>query len=51
MERVYSYNPEPTRGTCYIRAHSRRNKSQIVHGDQIRCDENLYTVHQESDLY
>jgi len=31
----------------YMRAHSVRNNNQILHGDQIRCEEYFYTVDHE----
>jgi len=33
--------------TFYMLAHSMRNNSPILHGDQTRCDENLYMVDHE----
>jgi len=34
-------------GTSYMCARSMRNKNQILHGDQTRCEENFYMVDHE----
>ena len=31
----------------YMRAHSMRNSNHILHGDQTRCEENIYPVDHE----
>ena len=33
--------------SSHLRAHSMRKNSQILYGDQIRCEANIYTVEHE----
>ena len=34
-------------GTLYVRTHSMRNRNQILHGDQTRCEEIIFRVDHE----